>query len=416
MIEAIRNAFKVPELRRRMLFTLGMIALYRLGAHIPVPGFNVAAIKGLFAKGGLLGLMDLFAGGALSNFSVLALGIMPYITASIIMQLLTVVIPKLEQWSKEGEVGQKKINQITRYATLGLGLIESIGLTTFFQTQTGLPMSTGIKSLIVLTLVAGTAFIMWLGELITQNGIGNGMSLLIFSSIISRFPAGLWQTIQTSNTIIMLTVAFVIAAVMVAIIVIEKAQRRIPVQYAKRIVGRKVYGGASTYIPLKVNSAGVIPIIFASSFLLFPATIAQFIPGSPFLKSLTTYLSPPNPVYLAFYSGLILFFTYFYTAIVFNPIDIADNMKKYGGFIPGVRPGRPTATYLDKVLSRITLPGAVFLALVALLPAVMLAWTNVQFLKQFGGTSLLITVGVALETMSQLEAQLMMRHYEGFLK
>ncbi len=415
MIEAIRNAFKVPDLRKRILFTLALIAVYRFGAHVPVPGIDVSALKDLFGRGGLLGLMDLFAGGALSEFAVFALGIMPYITSTIIMQLLTIVVPKLEEWSKEGEVGQKKITQVTRYLTLALALVQSVALLNFFRLNLNTNLSLLIQVTIVLTLVAGTALIMWLGELITQYGIGNGMSLLIFASIISRFPAGVYQTMTISTAPMLVLVVVIMVAVIVGIVFIERGQRRIPVQYARRIVGRKVYGGQSTYIPLKVNSAGVIPIIFASSILLIPATIAKFMPNKA-LQSAAELLSPPSAWYLVLYGTFIMFFTYFYTAIVFNPIDIADNMKKSGAFVPGVRPGRPTAVHLDKVLSRITLPGAVFLAAVAVLPVILLVGTNVPFFEQFGGTSMLITVGVALETMNQLESQLMMRHYEGFLK
>lgn len=422
MIEAIANAFKVPDLKRRIMFTLGIIAIYRLGAHIPVPGIDVTALRTLFEQNPLLGFVDLFAGGALSNFAVFALGIMPYITASIILQLLTIVIPKLGEWAKEGEVGQKKITQWTRYLTLVLALIQSIGITSVFQAQlrelgAQTEFSFGLTALIVLTLVAGTALIMWLGELITQRGIGNGMSILIFASIISRFPDSVYATGQTGGVITVIALLLILLAIVVAIIFVEKAQRRIPVQYAKRVVGRKVYGGTSTYIPLKVNSAGVIPIIFASSVLLFPATILQFFRGG-FATTLNRLLDPNGAIYLGLYALLVIFFTYFYTAIIFNPTDIADNMKKYGGFVPGVRPGKPTASYLDRVLTRILLPGAFFLALIAVVPSILGTVLNIPFFQggNFGGTSLLIMVGVALETMRQIESQLLMRHYEGFLK
>lgn len=414
MLEALRNAFKIPDLRKKIIFTIAMLAVYRFGAHIPAPGIDRGALRELFSRGGILGFMDLFSGGALSELAVFALGIMPYITASIIMQLLTVVVPTLEKWQKEGEEGQKKITQWTRYMTLVLALVQSVGFTQLFQAQLQIRFTLLDRSLIIVTLVAGTALIMWIGELITQRGIGNGMSLLIFISIISRFPIALYQTIEIVNPIMIILVVVIIIAVVGSIVIMEKAQRRISVQYAKRVVGRKMYGGSSTFIPLKVNSAGVIPIIFASSLLLFPGTLSQFFPGQLF-DTISSYLSPGSWVYLSMYGGLIIFFTYFYTAIIFNPIDMSDNMKKYGGFIPGVRPGKPTALYIDKVLSRITLPGAFFLAFVAILPSILFSTMNVPFFREFGGTSLLIIVGVALETMNQLESQLMMRHYEGFL-
>lgn len=422
MIEAIGNAFKVPDLKRRIIFTLAIIAVYRFGAHIPAPGIDVKALKTLFEQAPLLGFLDLFAGGALSNFAIFALGIMPYITASIILNLLTIVIPTLGQWAKEGEVGQRKITQWTRYLTLILALIQSVSLTVFFESQlidlgATAGFGFGLKALIVLTLVAGTALIMWLGELITQRGIGNGMSLLIFASIIARMPESVYATAQTGGVITVIGLVVVMLGIVVSIIFVEKAQRRIPVQYAKRVVGRKVYGGTSTYIPLKVNSAGVIPIIFASSVLLFPATIVQFFPGA-FSRTINSLLDPNGALYLSSYALLVIFFTYFYTAIIFNPIDISDNMKKYGGFIPGVRPGKPTASYLDRVLTRITLPGSFFLALIAVVPAILGKVLNIPFFQggNFSGTSLLIMVGVALETMRQIESQLLMRHYEGFLK
>ncbi|MCE5203535.1 MAG: preprotein translocase subunit SecY [Coriobacteriales bacterium] len=422
MIEALVNAFRIPDLRKKILFTLGIIALYRIGAHIPVPGIDPGAVKEIVQSGAALGLLNLFAGGALENFALFSLGIMPYITSSIIIQLLQAVIPALERWGKEGEAGQRKITQTTRYLTLGIGFIESIGLLTVFQAA---PASGGIgvqfdwltRIVIVISLLAGTAFIMWLGELITQRGIGNGMSLLIFSSIVARFPVTLVNAIQLNEwymTIFLLVVAlFVIAAV----IFMERGQRRIPVQYAKRIVGRKVYGGAGTYIPLKVNGANVIPIIFASSILLFPATISQFFPNVAWLRSLSSALSQ-GWLYIVLYAGLIVFFTYFYTALVFNPIDLADNLRKNGGFIPGVRPGKQTVTYIENVLNRITLPGGVFLAAIAVLPQVFFQFqaTSSPLLRAFGGTSILIMVGVALETMTQLESQLKMRHYDGFFK
>ena len=424
MFEALANAFRVPDLRKKILFTLGILALYRVGAHVPVPGVTASMIQALpadAAKTAALGLLNLFAGGALQQFAVFALGIMPYITASIIMQLLQAVIPKLEQWSKEGETGQRKIIQITRYVTLGLGFVESVGLIATFQAlliqdrqlpATGFDWLTRV--LIFLSLMAGTAFIMWMGELITQRGIGNGMSLIIFVNIVSRFPTTLVQALQLGQwywAVIILLAAF---GVVVAIVYMERAQRRVPVQYAKRVVGRKVFGGVGTYIPLKLNAANVIPIIFASSVLNFPTILA----GLSNIKWLTPVANAlaKGPLNWTLMALLIVFFTYFYTQLVFNPIDLADNLRKQGGFIPGVRPGKATAVYVEHVINRITLPGALFLAAVAVVPTIAFQQTNVTLLQQFGGTSLLIMVGVALETMTQLESQLKMRHYDGFFK
>ncbi len=415
MIQSLRNAFKVPDLRNRIIFTLMIIAIYRLGSHIPAPGINIAHVKEIFKQGGLLGFLDLFAGGALSEFAIFALGIMPYITASIIMQLLTVVIPKLEEWMKEGEIGQRKITQWTRYLTLILALIQSIAITQFFQGLLKIQISLFNRFLTVISLVAGTALIMWLAELITQRGIGNGMSLLIFVNIISRFPSAGTQTYEVASAFNIFLVIVIILFVMAAIILIEEGQRRIPVQYAKRIIGRRVYGGTSTYIPLKINSAGVIPIIFASSVLLFPATLARFFPSQS-LQRFSEVISPGSTFYLLTYFLLIIFFTYFYSEIVFNPLNLADDLKKWGGFIPGVRPGQPTAIYINKILNRITFPGALFLGVVAILPMILMSTMRVPFFKYFGGISILIAVGVALETVKQIEAQLLMRHYEGFLK
>lgn len=418
MIEAIRNALRVPDLRRKIIFTLLILIIYRLGAHIPVPGVKIQDIQQLFKSGsGALNFIDLFTGGALSNFSVFALGIMPYITASIIMQLLTVVIPTLERWQKEGEIGQRKITQITRYATLGLAVIEGFGYTVLFQTQLPTVHFTPLERyLVVITLTAGTALIMWLGELITQRGIGNGMSLIIFISIVSRMPDGIRRTVQVVNPVLIVGTLALTVLVIVGIVIMEKGQRRVPIQYAKRVVGRKMYGGTSTYIPLKINSAGVIPIIFATSVLLFPATLAGLYPSKTTNAIQSALASSGSPLRFIVLGGMIIFFTYFYTAIVFNPIDLADNVKKYGGFVPGVRPGKPTAIFLNKVLNRITLPGSIFLACIALLPEVFGGQLNIPFWQNFGGTSMLIVVGVALETMSQLESQLLQRHYEGFLK
>ena len=364
-------------------------------------------------------MFNMFSGGALSRFTVFALGIMPYITSSIIMQLLQAVIPKLEQWAKEGEAGQRRITQVTRYLTLGLGLMESIGLVALFQSS---PSSGGLgvqfdpltRVLIVISLLAGTAFIMWMGELITQRGIGNGMSLLIFANIVARFPATTVQAFQLREWYWVVAILVAVVGIVAAIVYIERGQRRIPVQYAKRIVGRRVYGGAGTYIPLKINGANVIPIIFASSILYFPVVIGQ-LSRVPWLQSAANAISL-GPVHWILTTVLIVFFAYFYTALVFNPIDLADNLRKQGGFVPGVRPGKATATYIENVLNRITLPGALFLAAIAVLPTIVFEQTRISLLQQFGGTSILIMVGVALETMTQLESQLKMRNYDGFFK
>jgi len=415
MLGDASQALKIPDLRKRILFTLAMIAAFRFGSHVPVPGVDVGQLQELF-KSGFLGFLDIFSGGALSNFAIFALGIMPYITASIIMSLLVYVVPKLEEWQKEGETGQKKINQYTRYGTLGLSFFQSIALVVFLdRTLTGVNLSLSQTALMVITITTGTMVVMWIGELITQFGIGNGMSLLMFVSIVSRFPIVIAQSLEISTSLMLILSVAVLLITAIAIVIVDSAQRRIPVQYAKRMVGRKMYGGASTYIPLKINQAGVIPIIFASSLLLFPGTFLQFFPGG-FAQSLSGWVSPGSAIYLSLYGGLTIFFTYFYTAVTVNPIKYSDQMRKYGGFIPGVRPGRPTAEFLDRVLTRITLPGAVFLAIIAITPSIMLSWTRVPFFAEFGGTSILIMVGVALETMRQIEAQLLMRHYEGFLK
>lgn len=420
MIEALANAFRVPDLRKKILFTLAIIALYRVGAHVPVPGVDPSAVKSVVQSGAALGLLNLFAGGALENFALFALGIMPYITASIILQLLQAVIPTLERWAKEGETGQRKITQITRYLTLGIGLVESIGLLSLFQAPVsqggvGITFDWLTRIVIIISLLAGTAFIMWMGELITQRGIGNGMSLLIFANIVARFPVTIVQSLQLTNIFMVLLFLLIAVLVIVAVVYMERGQRRIPVQYAKRVVGRRVYGGMGTYIPLKINGANVIPIIFASSLLLFPSMIARFFPTVKWLVSFSDALSK-GPLYITLYALLIVFFTYFYTALIFNPIDLADSLRKNGGFIPGVRPGKATVVYMENVLNRITLPGAVFLAIIAVAPQLLFQTTNVPLMRTFGGTSILIMVGVALETMTQLESQLKMRHYDGFFK
>jgi preprotein translocase subunit SecY len=420
VIEAIRNALRIPDLRKKIIFTLAIIALYRVGAHIPVPGVNPADVKDLVqGAGSALGLLNLFAGGALENFAIFALGIMPYITATIIMQLLQAVVPTIERWSKEGEAGQRKITQTARYMTLGIALLESFGLLTVFQAPVssgGLGIDFGLMNeiIIVISLIAGTAAIMWMGELITQRGIGNGMSLIIFASIVSRFPQTIVASFQV-NTLLMVLMLLISLSVVAAVVFMERGQRRIPVQYAKRVVGRRVYGGVGTYIPLKVNGANVIPIIFASSILLFPTTIARFFTDVAWLQRFSAALSS-GWIHITLYGVLIVFFTYFYTALVFNPIDTADNLRKNGGFIPGVRPGKATSQYIENVLNRITLPGALFLAAIAVMPQILFQQTGDPLVQAFGGTSILIMVGVALETMRQLESQLQMRHYDGFFK
>ena len=414
--QSLANAWKIPELRTKLLFTAGMVAVYRFGAHVPVPGIDADAIKKYIESGaaGALGFLNLFSGGALGRLAVFALGIMPYITASIIMQLLTVVLPKLEELAKEGEQGQQQITKYTRWLTVLLSFVEAIGYIFLFKTQGVLPNLTWWQGLLmIVTLVAGAVAVMWLGELITARGIGNGMSIIIFISIVSRIPGGFTKLITLSLPSI---IGFLIIAlaVIVAVIWITSGERRIPVQYAKRVVGRRMMGGTSTFIPLKVNMAGVIPVIFASSFMLIIPTFTSFFGTNGVAGWLNRTLGPNTILYIVGEALLIILFTYFYTAVTFNPIDQADNLKKYGGFIPGVRPGRPTAEYLDRILTRLTFPGALFLAAVAVLPWAMFRFLNVPF--YFGGTSLLIVVGVALDTMRQMEAQLLMRHYEGFLK
>lgn len=407
--------------------TLLLLAVYRIGAHIPTPGINNEALAAFFraAQGTLLGLFDMFSGGALSQLSVFALGIMPYISASIILQLLTVVIPTLERLSKEGEAGRKKITQYTRYGTVVLAIIQGFGIAFGLEGMTGpggemvvLFPGWGFRITTVITLTAGTAFIMWLGEQITEHGIGNGISLIIYAGIVAGLPNALINTLRLTKTgemSIFLTLILLIfmLAVVGVIIFAERGQRRIPVQYAKRVVGRRVYGGQNTHIPLKINTAGVIPPIFASSIIMFPATVANFI-HVPWVQSVAKSLTPGHWLYSVMYVAFIVFFCFFYTAIVFNPVDVADNMKKYGGFIPGIRPGRPTADYIDKVLSRITLGGAIYISAVCVLPTILIQRFNVPF--YFGGTALLIVIGVAMDTLGQIEAHMLSRHYEGFLK
>ncbi len=415
--QSLVNAWVIPDLRAKVLFTAAMIAIYRLGCHIPVPGIDLAALQEFFNKGGagVVGFLDLFSGGALARVALFALGIMPYITASIIMQLLTVVIPKFEQLAKEGEQGQKEITKYTRWLTVVLSLVQSIGYVALFRSQNALPDLNWWRALlIVASLVAGAVVVMWLGELVTARGIGNGMSIMIFISIVSRIPAGTAKlfTMGAGTIIVFLVIAL---AVIVGVVWITTGERRVPVQYAKRVVGRRMMGGSSTFIPLKVNMAGVIPVIFASSVMMIIPTFVQFLGTGGVAGWISRVMGPNTFVFIMFEAVLIVLFTYFYTAVTFNPIDQAENLKKYGGFIPGVRPGRPTAEYLDRILTRLTLPGALFLAALAVLPWV-LGRPPINAPFYFGGTSLLIVVGVALDTMRQMEAQLLMRHYEGFLK
>lgn len=416
MLETLRNAFKVREIKDKIIFTLLMILVYRVGSHIPVPGLDKSVLESMFT-GDFFGFLDIMSGGAFKNFTVFALGIMPYINASIIIQLLTVVIPYLERLSKEGPEGRKKIVQLTRYGTVILGTLQGIGMTVYLRNAL---ISPGIASyaVVVVTLTAGTAFLMWLGEMITERGVGNGISMIIFAGIVSSIPGGIMTIaayVRAGEMGVFALVGFLVIALaaVIGIIAIHEGERKMPVQYAKRVIGRKVYGGQSTHIPLKVNQAGVIPIIFAMSILMFPATIASWFPESGFANFVSRVFDFTSVWYLLTYGLLIVFFTYFYTAVSFNPADVAENLKKHGGFIPGYRPGRPTAEYIEKVVSRITFSGALFLALIALMPNLLYAITGVN--SQVGGTSLLIMVGVALDTMKQLEGQLLMRHYQGFM-
>ena len=426
MLSSIIDAFKVPELRKKILFTLAILALYRFGAYVPVPGIPFHEFATAFQDTGVaMTMLDLFTGGALSNFSVFSLGIMPYITASIIMQLMQGVIPAVGRWAREGDTGRRKITQVTRYLTLGLGLINAVGYLLLFKSPAyGVQFSTEVPEaltniIIVFTLVAGTALIMWMGELITQRGIGNGMSLIIFVSIVSRVPSAIFSSATLTSDLgtgIALTIV-ILAVVLVCIpliIFVERAQRRIPVNYAKRVQGRKMMGGQSTYIPLKVNTAGVIPIIFASCIIYFPAQLAAIFN----VDWLTTFANWCSTGWLNWLLtvALIVFFAYFYTSMVFNPEETADNIRKQGGFIPGVRPGTATVQYIKNVINRVTLPGGIFIALIAVVPTIIFYFTNNQLIQAFGGTSILIMIGVALDTMSKVESQLKMYNYEGFFK
>ncbi|MGZ5476066.1 MAG: preprotein translocase subunit SecY [Thermoanaerobaculia bacterium] len=457
-VETVRNIFSIPDLRKRIIFTFLLLAVYRLGSHIPTPGVDPVALSEFFKSmsGGVFGFLDLFSGGALRRLSVFALGIMPYISASIILQLLTVVWPYLEKLSKEGEMGRRKINQYTRYGTIVLSIVQSLGVAFWLKSQSapgGAPLvpphvqdslwGLGFPIMTVLTLTTGTAFIMWLGEQISERGIGNGISLIIFAGIVVNLPHAVFTTIDDirtaqRNLFAMLFLVVFMIAVVAFVVFMERAQRRIPVQYAKRVVGRKVYGGANTYLPLRVNTAGVIPVIFASSILVIPTTLASMI-KAPWSQAIATQLRVGEPLYYLLNVVGIIFFGYFYTSIVFNPVDTADNMRKYGGFIPGIRPGKKTSDYIDRVLTRITLVGSLYLAAVCVLPdflisgvhvnqlpfgvgAALDAWLPIWFTEgmginfYFGGTSLLIVVGVAMDTIQQIESQLVMRHYDGFMK
>ncbi|MFL5822312.1 MAG: preprotein translocase subunit SecY [Solirubrobacteraceae bacterium] len=429
MIGTILGAFRIAEIRNKVLFTGAMLALYRLGTHIPAPGINthaVADVQNKLGSNGIFGLLNLFSGGGLGRIAIFALGIMPYITASIILQLLTVVVPSLEKLQKEGEVGQARITQYTRYLTVGLAFAQSIGYVFLFksvqaQNSSGEPLINNFNLakvfLIVITLTAGCVLLMWIGELITQRGIGNGISLLIFASIVARIPSGVQSWWNNPDQVFRVMMPFIALGVVAAVVFVQEGQRRIPIQYAKRVIGRRMTQGGQTYLPLRVNMAGVIPVIFAASIMAIAPTVGQLLGGNDphnFAFKISTFFSPNGWHYVVGEAIFIIIFTYFYTAVTFNPVDQAENLRKYGGFIPGVRPGRPTAEFLDRILARLTFPGALFLAAIAALPTILIARTHANFF--FGGTSILIVIGVALDTMKQLEAQLMMRNYEGFLK
>ncbi|HPH54220.1 MAG TPA: preprotein translocase subunit SecY [Smithella sp.] len=418
---------KIPELQRRILFTILLLGVYRIGVYIPTPGIDNVALLAYFehAKGSLFGLMDMFAGGAFSNFSIFALGIMPYISSSIILQLLTIAVPHLERLSKEGESGRRKITQYTRYGTVLLSMIQGFGIAFGLQQMAGpsgapivLNPGIGFVLMTMITLTSGTAFIMWLGEVITEKGIGNGISLIIFAGIVCRIPAAIGNTFRLATAgelgvLVILLITVLMIAVVGAIVFVEGGQRRIPVQYAKRVVGRKMYGGQTTHLPLKVNTSGVIPPIFASSVIMFPATIANFAPQT-WMKDIAAYLVPGRLAYEVLYVAFIFFFCFFYTAVTFKPDDVAENMKKYGGYVPGIRPGKKTAEYIENVLEKLTFSGAIYVSIICVLPSVLIAQLNVPF--YFGGTALLIVVGVAMDTASQIESHLLTRQYEGFMK
>jgi preprotein translocase subunit SecY len=430
VIDGIQNIFKIPELKKRILYTFGLLAVYRVGAFIPTPGIDSQALARYFenVRGTILGFFNMFSGGALEQMAVFALGIMPYISASIILELLTVVVPYLEKLKKEGEQGRKKINQYTRYGTVVLSMIQGLGIAIGLEhMEVGGALIVpapgwAFRLMTMLTLTAGTTFIMWLGEQITERGVGNGISLIIFAGIVARLPVAIGRTwtqlrLGEMSPFLFLGILVLMVAVVAAIVFMETGHRRIPIQYAKRVVGRRMYGGQSTHLPLKINTSGVIPPIFASSIMVFPATIAQFLggkhPGS-MLETVVHQLSPGTLLYSVLSVVMIIFFAYFYTAIIFNPADVADNMRKYGGFIPGIRPGKKTAEYIDRTLSRLTLVGALYLSFIVILPTYLVQFFHVPFF--FGGTGLLIVVGVAMDTMQQVESHLVMRHYESFIK
>ena len=427
MISAIQNIFRIPDLKKRVLYTMGMLAVYRVGCHIPTPGIDSQALAHFFAqaRGTLLGMFDMFSGGALEKLTVFALGIMPYISASIIFQLLTVVIPAIEKLSKEGESGRKKITQYTRYGTIVLSVVQALGISIGLESMTGAAGELvvpnpgwGFRIMTVITLTAGTAFIMWMGEQMSEKGVGNGISLIIFAGIVARIPVAIMNSFRLMKTgeislfILLLIVAFMLLVV-AAIVFVERGQRRLPIHYAKRVVGLKTYGTQTSHLPLKVNMAGVIPPIFASSIIMFPATIANFI-DVPMVKSIAQSFQPGNLVYELFYVAFIVFFCYFYTAVTFNPTDVAENIKKHGGYIPGIRPGKETSDYLDKVLTKLTFAGAIYISIVCVLPSLMVSQFQLPF--YFGGTALLIAVGVGMDTMAQIESHLITRNYEGFMK
>jgi preprotein translocase subunit SecY len=425
-VSAFSSIAKIPELKRRIIFTLLMLAVYRLGCQVPTPGIDPKALMSFFAgqRGTIFGMFDMFSGGALQRLSVFALGIMPYISAAIIIELMKVVIPAIEKLYKEGEAGQKKITQYTRYGTIVISVVQGLGIAVGLEQMTGghLPVvlhpGWPFRLMTVLTLTCGTAFIMWLGEMITERGIGNGISLIIFAGIVARLPSAVFQTFELIGTgeiypLFMVLLIIVMVVVVGVIVFVEKAQRRIQVQYARRVVGRRMMGGTTTHLPLKVNTSGVIPPIFASSLLMFPATVGSFVQVG-WIKKIMDAISPGGLYHDLFYVALIVFFCYFYTAVTFNPVDVADNLKKWGGYVPGLRPGKPTAEYIDRILTRITLGGAIYVSAVCVLPSILIRKYNVPF--YFGGTALLIVVGVAMDTMSQIESHLLTRHYEGFMK
>jgi len=427
LLEAFQNIFRIPELKKKVLFSLAMLAVYRVGCHIPTPGIDGQALAHFFAqtKGNLLGLFDMFTGGALQKLTVFALGIMPYISSSIIFQLLTVVVPTIEKLSKEGESGRKKITQYTRYGTVLLSMIQSLGIAIGLESMRGpagelvvLYPGWGFRLMTMITLTAGTAFLMWLGEQMTEKGLGNGISLIIFAGIVDRIPSAVFNSMRLLKTgeISLFLIIFVVTLMVVviaAIVYVERGQRRVPIHYAKRVVGLKTYGGQTSHLPLKVNMSGVIPPIFASSIIMFPATVANFI-NVPWVQKFAQSLTPGKLAYELFYIAFIVFFCYFYTAVTFNPIDVAETVKKHGGYIPGVRPGKETSEYLDKVLTKLTFAGAIYISVVCVLPSLLIAKFNVPF--YFGGTALLIAVGVGMDSVAQIESHLITRSYEGFMK